>query len=317
MAALRAVPFRLLEEPLRFELVYALQQRDTDARASLDPVNLRQMYQALRRGGLSTLIGSDPLEVAELTTCTRHVRVLAVDCVRRVEAEHRAWSGHDDRNPRLIYLAELDFTNHHPPGPNALADLSGFTQGWVVESLAHWMRHTRNNTTTITRMVGAWRLADQVLGAHDKPPARLGSTDIDAVVRAITAKWPSAGEQRRRMTMLWKLIEYGHRADELDHIWSAISHASAETGRRTSRLLESAPDATTTSPFGSCPSLSWTGSWITSTSSSATPTTAPWRPGRCCLCSNAAGAGPWRSCGFGTTACPTTRPAIPFSSGNG
>ncbi|GCE40997.1 possible transposase [Rhodococcus wratislaviensis] len=223
MAALRAVPFRLLEEPLRFELVYALQQRDTDARASLDPVSLRQMYQALRRGGLSTLIGSDPLEVAELTTCTRHVRVLAVDCVRRVEAEHRAWSGRDDRNPRRIYLAELDLTNHHPPGPNAVADLSGFTQDWLVESLTQWMRTTRNNTTTITRMIGAWRLADQVLGAHGKPPARLGSTDIDAIVRAITAKWPSAVEQRRRMAMLWKLIEYGHRTDALAHIWSAIS----------------------------------------------------------------------------------------------
>lgn len=223
MGTLRAVPFVVLDEPLRAELIYALQQRDTDAKASLDPTALRHIYQAFRRAGVSTLIGSNPLEIAELSTCTRHVRALAADCVRRVEAEHRAWSGRDDRNPRLIYLAELEVTDHHPPGPNAVADLSGFTHDWLVESLVHWMRNARINTTTITRMVGAWRLADEVLSAHDKPPARLGSTDIDAIVRAIIAKWPSATEQRRRMAMLWMLIEYGHRVDELDHIWGAVS----------------------------------------------------------------------------------------------
>ncbi|WP_230304629.1 MULTISPECIES: tyrosine-type recombinase/integrase [Rhodococcus] len=222
MATLRAVPFGLLEEPLRFELVYALQLRDTDAKASLDPVHLRHMHHALRRGGVSTLIGSDPLQVAELTTSTRAVRVLAADCVRRIEAEHRVWSGRDDRDPRLIHFVDLDLTDHHRPGPKAVADLNGFTQNWIVESVAHWMWNTRTHTTTISRMLGAWRLADRVLSVHDKPPSRLSATDIDAIVRAITAKWPSATEQRRRMTMLWTLIEYGHRVDDLEHIWKNI-----------------------------------------------------------------------------------------------
>ena len=187
-----------------------------------------------------------------------------------------------------------------------------------MESLAHWMRHTRNNTTTITRMVGAWRLADQVLGAHDKPPARLGSTDIDAVVRAITAKWPSAGEQRRRMTMLWKLIEYGHRADELDHIWSAISPRfgrNRATHKPTPRIGAGRDDD---EPFRFVPQpvVDWLMDHLHFLERDTDYRTMEARA-FCCLCSNAAGAGPWRSCGFGTTACPTTRPAIPFSSGNG
>ena len=77
-------------------------------------------------------------------------------------------------------------------------------------------------------MVGAWRVADDVLSAHEKPLERLGSTDIDAIVRVVTARWPAGKEQQRRMAMLWRLIEYGHRIDELAHIWK---HVSSRFGR--------------------------------------------------------------------------------------
>ena len=45
--------------------------------------------------------------------------------MRWIEAEHRRWSGTDDRDPRLIQIAELDLTDHRPPGPDAVADLRG------------------------------------------------------------------------------------------------------------------------------------------------------------------------------------------------
>ena len=73
------------------------------------------------------------------------------------------------------------------------------------------------------RMVGVWRVADEVLQDHLTPPDQLGSQDMDAIVRAVRTKWPSFTEQGHRLPMLWRLIEYGHKTDDLADIWSSIS----------------------------------------------------------------------------------------------
>jgi hypothetical protein len=223
MSALAAVPFGLMKGTSGLELLLALQRRDNDGKADLDPELIRRFYLAARRLGLATVIGFDALNCADVAGLYRKRRAFVADCVRWIEAEHRRWSGRDDRDPLLIHIAELDLTDYQRPGPTSVADLHGFTQQWIVETLSHWLRNARMHSTIIVRMVGAWRVADEIVGAHAKSPEVLGSNDIDAIVRAITARWPDGKEQQRRMAMLWKLIDYGHRIDELAHIWKNVS----------------------------------------------------------------------------------------------
>ncbi|BBC69106.1 hypothetical protein MMRN_p0750 (plasmid) [Mycobacterium marinum] len=222
MSALGAVPFGLMKGTSGLELLLALQRRDDDGKADLDPEFARQFYLAARRLGLETLIGFDALNTPDVAGSYRKRRAFVADCMRWIEAEHRRWSGTDDRDPLLIHIAELDLTDHHLPGPTSVADLRDFTQDWIVETVSHWLRNARMHSTTVVRMVGAWRVADEILNAHAKSPESLGSSDIDAIVRAITARWPEGKEQQRRMAMLWKLIDYGHRVDELAHVWKRV-----------------------------------------------------------------------------------------------
>jgi integrase len=232
--------FRPDESTSGLELLLALQRRDTEGRTDLDPEFVRQFYLGARRLGLETLIGFDALNSVEVAGTAKR-RAFVADCMRWIEAEHRRWSGTDNRDPLLIHIAELNLTDHRPPGPDSVADLRGFGQVWITETLSHWLRNVRVNSSTIIRMVGAWRVADEVLSVHSKAPELLGSNDIDAIVRAVTARWAAGKEQQRRMAMLWRLIEYGHRVDELAHIWK---HVSPRFGRNKAKHHPSPHPAT-------------------------------------------------------------------------
>jgi hypothetical protein len=240
MSALGAVPFGLMKGTSGLELLLALQLRDKDGGADLDPEYARQIYLAVRRLGLETLIGFEGLNSVDVARTAKR-RAFVADCMRWIDAEHRRWSGTDARDPLLIHIAELDLTDHRRPGPDAVADLREFGQRWITDTLSHWLRNVRANSSTIIRMVGAWRVADDVLSAHQKPLELLGSNDIDAIVLAVIARWPAGKEQQRRMAMLWRLIEYGHRVDELAHIWK---HLSPRFGRNKEKHQPSPHSAT-------------------------------------------------------------------------
>ncbi|WP_433755652.1 tyrosine-type recombinase/integrase [Nocardia sp. CA-135398] len=225
LSILGAVPFGLMKGTSGLELLLALQRRDAAARTgALNPEWARDLYLAARRHGVETLVGFDVcMLVGGGSDRHRKKRAFLTCCLRWIAQEHRRWSGIDDRDPLVVHLAELDLSDHRSPGPCAVADLRGFRQSWITETISHWLRTVRVHSTTITRMVGAWLVADDVISTHGRHPNELGSNDIDAVVRAVIARWPAAIEQRRRMTLLWRLIDYGHRTDDLAHIWSTVS----------------------------------------------------------------------------------------------
>ena len=224
MCSISAVLFGLMRGTSGLELLLALQRRDRDGRADLHPEFARQFYLMIRRLGLDTLVGFDAAAAsADAGGWDRRRRAFVEDCLRWIQAEHRRWAGADERNPLLIYIAELDLTDHHRPGPAVVVDLRDFSQSWIAETLRHWLHNAHLSSSTILRTIAAWRVADEVLSAHNKDPEHLGSNDMDAIVRAITARTPDGKEQQRKMANLWKLIEYGHRVDELAHIWKNVS----------------------------------------------------------------------------------------------
>ena len=223
LAKLGAVPFGLLEGSVGLELLAALQCRDAEGWLNFEPRELRHLYRDFRRCGVTTLVEAQGLESTDIRRRNCYYRSLATDLIDLVQAEHRKWSGIDDRDPLVIYFKDLDLTDHVQRGRRAVIDLRDISTDWVVRTLLHWARNTRLSSTTMYRMVGVWRVVDEVLLERAKTPDQLGSQDMDAIVRAVRAKWPAFTEQGHRLPMLWRLIEYGHKTDDLADVWSRIS----------------------------------------------------------------------------------------------
>jgi integrase len=223
LSKLCAVPFGLLEGTAGLELIVALQQRDAEGVLNFVPDQLRHLYRDFRSCGVSTLVDRHALESTDLRRRGCYYRSLAYDLIDLVQIEHRKWSGIDDRDPRIIHFTDLDLTDSMRRGRRAVIDLRDLDNDWVVRTLLHWACHTRLSSTTMYRMVGVWRLVDQIVHERAKTPDQLGSEDMDVIVRAVRAKWPAFTEQGHRLPMLWRLIEYGHKTDDLADIWTAVS----------------------------------------------------------------------------------------------
>ena len=223
LAKLGAVPFGLLDGTVGFELIAALQHGDAEGVLNFEPRELRHLYRDFRRCGVTTLVDPQRLESTDIRRRNRYYRSLATDLIDLVQAEHRKWSGIDDRDPLLVYFKDLDLTDHVQRGRRAVIDLRGISTEWVARTLLHWARNTRLSSTSMYRMVGVWRVVDEILQERVKTPEQLGSQDMDAIVRAVRAKWPAFTEQGHRLPMLWRLIEYGHKTDDLADIWTRSS----------------------------------------------------------------------------------------------
>ena len=217
------MPFGLLEGTAGLELIVALQQRDAEGVLNFVPDQLRHLYRDFRSCGVSTLVDRHALESTDLRRRGCYYRSLAYDLIDLVQIEHRKWSGIDDRDPRIIHFTDLDLTDSMRRGRRAVIDLRDLENDWVVRTLLHWACHIRLSSTTMYRMVGVWRLVDQIVHERAKTPDQLGSEDMDVIVRAVRAKWPAFTEQGHRLPMLWRLIEYGHKTDDLADIWTAVS----------------------------------------------------------------------------------------------
>jgi len=224
LSKLGAVPFGLMDGTTGLELIAALQHRDAEGLLNFDHRELRHLYRDFRSCGVTTMVDTAALDSTDLRRRGCWYRSLAADLIDLVQAEHRRWSGIDDRDPLVLYFKDLDLTDHHESGRRASIDLRDIKAPWIAATLQHWARNCRTSSTTMYRMVGVWRVADEVLQQRGAAQiSRLGSQDMDAVVRAVRSKWPAITEQGHRLPMLWRLIEHGHKSDELQNIWASIS----------------------------------------------------------------------------------------------
>jgi hypothetical protein len=96
MSALGAVPFGLMKGTGGLELLLALQLRDKDGGADLDPQYARQIYLAVRRLGLETLIGFKGLNSVDVARTAKR-RAFVADCMRWIMP-----STADGRAPMLV-----------------------------------------------------------------------------------------------------------------------------------------------------------------------------------------------------------------------
>ncbi|WP_217615412.1 tyrosine-type recombinase/integrase [Cellulomonas sp. GbtcB1] len=254
-----ATPFALLPEPLRWEFLYAVQARDLTGRAAMVPADLRGTYVALRRSGWTTAVGQEGLGRAPRGDSTLTGQI--VEWQRLIDDAHREWSGVDAREPRVIYLRDLDVrVGYKRVGPNAKMDLRGIEQDWIVEAIGRWARAAQRGLSAIINMGPSWDLAGEVLRVRGTPVRHLGREDMNAIVKAIRAKWPRAETQSRSIVSITKLLAFARGEPSLAEPWAHIPagfSVDPATHRPVGGGTQSAPDADEPFRFVPQPIIDW------------------------------------------------------------
>lgn len=220
-ASLAATPFILLPEPLRWEFLYAVQQRDLSGRTKLSPVQIRGTYLALRRSGVSSVVGANNLGI-ETTNPTRRGKL--VEWQRLIDDAHRDWSGVDRRDPNLLYLRDLTLKRSSTNiGPKASIDLGQITQDWIVEAIRAWAKAAPRGHYEVYGIANTWAIVSRVLDARATPVSALGAHDVDAIMKEFRSRWSIDNTQKRAIGHMRKLIAFARAEQESVPSWEKVS----------------------------------------------------------------------------------------------
>jgi integrase len=216
-----ATPFGFLAEPLRWELLYAVQTRDLEGRAKINPGQLRGTYLKLRRQGASSVVGQTALGRGSGTD--RNLAGMLTEWQRHIDDAHREWSGIDARESKVIYLRDLEIRETTKViGPLAKMDLRGIQQDWVFQTVSAWARNAAHGTDALKTVAAAWTVADEVLRVRGTATNVLGTADMDAIVKAIRKRWPRGETQSRQIKAIDRVIAFARRSTDGQISWDEV-----------------------------------------------------------------------------------------------
>jgi len=213
-----ATPFGLLPQPLRWEFLYAVQQRDLRNNAMIAPVEVRATYAQLRRLGWTSAVGK--LKDARVARADRSLRSMIAEWHRIIDAAHREWSGVDDRDPKIIFISELPLRHTKRVGPNSTMNLQGIELPWIVETVAAWARGAPRAAHELHLAAAAWTLVDEVLRARGTQREDLSVLDMDAVFSAARLKAPVA--VKRVLLPIRRISQWARGEPSLQRYWADI-----------------------------------------------------------------------------------------------
>lgn len=216
-----------LPEPLRWEVLFALQQHDAPRR-TLQPDAVRGAVTELARMTVTTLTVTVPASVAwpgnkgvvgQLRQLCWAVR-LGFDEFRGIKPTDKA----------VLDMRAVDLAAAHPhrrrrrPGT---ADLTVLGQPWLRRLMQRWVELEHPPARTFNQTLRAATIASRALGerpagGHD--PAALRFTDMSAVVAAIWSQTqpdgsPYAASTAANWQAVWfRLLDVGGRAGLLDDL---------------------------------------------------------------------------------------------------
>ncbi|GAA4091914.1 tyrosine-type recombinase/integrase [Nocardioides kongjuensis] len=217
-SSIGATPFMLLPEPLRWEFLYTVQQRDRGGR-QLSARHLRGAYLHHRQAGTTTVVGAKSFG----RKVERYLAPLMDEWQRHVDTAHRQWSGTDDRDRRLIYLRDVELRKtQRTVGPNAVLDLRSIEQDWIIDAIHAWLAEAPRGYELAIQMRTAWVLASRTLTVRGTPLQALGAQDIDAIVTAIRERWDHEQYQHAMIRAVRVLLEFGRRHEDFKTTWWQI-----------------------------------------------------------------------------------------------
>ena len=202
-----------LSEPLRVELLYALQRRD-QAPPPLDPTEVRILLARL--GGAASLRGADPQVICESggVQYNTTTRALFRDLCRHLD---QAWAQHAGADPftgDVWQVALLDLrinASRRWPATRGVIDFRVVEVAWLREIVKDWAKGTRPYLQRLRETLRACQAASRTLiiaGRTD--PASLGAGDFTRILDAISAQRRADGSlfsASHRNLMLYQFCE--------------------------------------------------------------------------------------------------------------
>lgn len=216
----------LVTHTVRFELLYALQQRDAQGQ-KLDPVAMKSLTNALR--GVDSVATTPESAVRELISKNRAVHAYARMLTRVIALRFEEFRGirHTDKDVWQCLALDLQ-TPRAGRRPNLTSvDFTPIQQQWLREATKDWVRTVcPEDTGQLKRTVQVCTLASRALsrrpgGGHQQH--ELTYADMAAVFDDVRKATGTAG----------KLYETRYRRG----LWARL-HAVLELGRKTGRLAE-------------------------------------------------------------------------------
>jgi integrase len=208
-----------LAELARFELLYALQRRDTTP-PPLDPLQVRILISRL--AGASSVRHSVPEEVCESggVQYNSDIRSLFRDLRRYLDQAWVACTGADPCAGDVWEVALLGLQTNAsrpwPPATEGAIDFRPVEVGWLRHVLKHWARTTRPYLQRLREALQACRLASQTLVAYGRTsPAGLDAGDFARVADAISGhrradgSLYSASHRNLMLFMFCEVVEHG------------------------------------------------------------------------------------------------------------
>ena len=212
-----------LPEPVRLELLYALQRRD-ETPPPLDPFPVRILTNRLM--GAGSVRHVDP-EIACGSGGLQYngaVTGVFVDLRRYLERAWTHYSGTDPYAGDVWRVALLDLQSNGSrrwPATEGTIDFSSIELRWLREVIKDWARNSRPYLQRLRQALRACRVASQTLVASGRcDPTSLGAGDFVLVERAIVEQRRadgsphSASYRTQLLRVFCEVIEHG-RANAL------------------------------------------------------------------------------------------------------
>ena len=207
-----------LPEPLRTELLYALQQRD-QAPPPLDPIEVRILLARL--GGAASLREADPQAVCESGGMVYNAATRGLFRGLRRHLD-RAWAHYAGADPfagDVWQVALLDLrinASRRWPATQGVIDFGVVGVAWLREIVKDWARTTRPYLQRLRETLRACQAASHTLTAAGRTEqAGLGAGDFTRILEAISTQRRADGSPysaSHRNLMIYQfcqVIEYG------------------------------------------------------------------------------------------------------------
>lgn len=220
-AALAATPFDRLREPLRWELLYALQQRDLEGRASLHAFPLRSLYLKLRAESVTTVVGESLC--AWNRPAHSNMRGFLKSIQWYIDEAHRKYLGSENQDPRIVPYRDLTLrTRRSTPYKTPVMDLTSISRDWIADTVIAWAKAGPRSPAQLGEVQRAWKILDAVIPPDRQEPQEFSGADMDNVVRTLFKSSNSPAVQKRLLRAISSVIDYGRADHKSRKTWDNI-----------------------------------------------------------------------------------------------
>jgi integrase len=185
-----------LAPTLRWELLYALQQRDAQGQ-KLDPGAVRGLVTAV--ADLEALATTPYLEVAQRISTARNVRAYAHLLTRIIDLKFEEFRGiaHTDKDVWDCLALDLEAPRAGRRPNLSSVEFTPISQRWLRDATKDWVHTFRPDSTQLRRTVQACTLASRALSVRPgggQEPHDLRFADMTAVFQALKNATQAGGQ---------------------------------------------------------------------------------------------------------------------------